>query len=123
MANVFVGNTYINKKMLESGLGRMDYYEHPRREELKTAYAMARAKKIGIFSQMCLSLTPPISSETGDVCGVKGNIDTNTQKKYYFLPACRNYSQVTIDLSTDDQWFCSESEAIQAGFAQSTTCK
>ena len=100
----------------------MDYYENPQKEALKKAYADARAKKIGIFSQMCLSLTPPISSETGDVCGVKGNIDTNTQKKYYFLPACRNYSQVTIDLSTDDQWFCSEGEAIEAGFAKSKTC-
>ena len=123
MANVYAGDRYINQEMLALGLGRMDYYEHPRREQLKTAYAVARENKRGIFSQKCISRTPPVSSDSTVLCDVKGNIDDNTQKKIYFLPDCNNYSQVTIDLSTSDQWFCSEGEAIQAGFAQSTTCK
>ena len=123
MANVYAGDKYINKEMLALGMGRMDYYEHPRREQLKTAYAVARGKKRGIFSQKCISRTPPVSTDSTVLCDVKGNIDDNTQKKIYFLPDCNNYSQVTIDLSTDDQWFCSEGEAIQAGFAKSTTCK
>ena len=122
MANVFDGEKYINKEILLSGFGRMDYYENPMREDLKDAYAQARNKKVGIFAGICISKTPPISSETGEHCNVKGNIDDNTQKKYYFLSVCRNYSQVTIDLSTEDTWFCSEEEAIKAGFVKSKTC-
>lgn len=53
---------------------------------------------------------------------IKGNIDDNIQKKTYYLPTCNNYSQVVIDLSTDDQWFCTEQEALKAGFTKSKTC-
>lgn len=121
MANVFVNNQYVNNEMLILGLGRMDYYENPYRDELKNAYGEARTKKLGLFSGICLSTVPPKSS-TGVFCTIKGNIDDNTGKKYYFLTTCKNYSQVTIDLSTDDQWFCSEEEAVTAGFIKSTTC-
>src|SRR3989344_1664484 len=62
MANVYAGDKYINKEMLALGMGRMDYYEHPRREQLKTAYAVARENKRGIFSQKGISRTPPVSS-------------------------------------------------------------
>lgn len=121
MANVFIGDRYINKEMLLTGLGRMDYYENPHKVELKAAYAEAKSKKLGIFSNFCISRTPPVS-ETGIICSIKGNIDDNIRKKSYFLPVCKNYSQVTIDLSTDDQWFCTEEEAIAAGFSKSRTC-
>lgn len=121
MANVFVGNKYINRAVLSAGLGRMDYYENPRKDELKEAYRDARSKKLGVFSGSCISTIPPIS-KSGIPCSIKGNIDDNTQKKIYFLPSCRNYSQVTIDLSTDDHWFCTEEEAITSSFTKSRTC-
>lgn len=122
MANVFIGNQYINKEILKVGMGRMDYYDNPRRDELKTAYGEARTKKLGLFSGICLSLIPPKSLTSQTPCNIKGNLDDNTQKKIYFLPNCRNYSQVTVDLSTSDQWFCSEDEAKKAGFVKSQTC-
>src|SRR3989344_4488533 len=121
MANVFSGDSYINKEILSFGLARMDYYENPHREELKTAYGEARAKKFGIFSGVCISKTAPTTQE-GMLCDIKGNLDDNTQKKNYFLSTCRNYSQVTIDLSSEDSWFCTEEEAIKAGFSKSKTC-
>lgn len=121
MANVFVGNIYVNKELLSSGLGRMDYYENPRREELKNTYSEARTKKLGLHGGICLSAIPPVYPD-GKICNIKGNIDDNTQKKIYFLPTCRNYSQVTIDLSTSDQWFCLEEEASKTGFIRSGTC-
>lgn len=117
MVNVLVGEMYINKEMLSSGFGRMDYYENPRRFELKEAYAEARTKKQGLFSGVCVSKIPPLG------CEIKGNLDDNTQKKIYFLPSCRNYSQVVIDLSGEDSWFCLEEEAIKAGFIKSGTCE
>lgn len=122
MANVFTDGKYVNQEILMSGLGRMDYYKNPRRDELKKAYEEVRKKKLGIFGDACISKTSPVLSTSGSPCTVKGNIDDNTQKKFYYLPACKNYSQVIIDLSTEDQWLCSEAEAIKAGFTKSKTC-
>lgn len=122
MANVFVNGKYINKEMLLSGLARMDYYENPHRDELKAAYAITRENKLGIFSPTCVSLIPPISPISHIPCAIKANIDDNTQKKSYYLPNCKNYSQVIIDLSTEDQWFCTPDEAIKAGFVKSPSC-
>lgn len=122
MANVFIADTYVNREILLSGLGRMDYNKNPHKEELKTAYVKAREEKRGIFSPVCFSLIPPISPISHLSCSIKGNIDDNTQKKFYYLPNCKNYSQVIIDLSTDDQWFCTENDAVKAGFIKSKTC-
>ncbi len=106
MANVFVGSTYINKEMAASGFVRLDSTQNPRRDELKAA---------GKFNNdVCISLD--------NSCKIKGNIDNEKPYKVYYLPNCKNYSQVTIDLSTDDQWFCSEKEAQDAGFIKSSTC-
>ena len=116
MANVFINNKYINKEMLLSGLARMDYNQNPQRDELKKAYEDARNKKLGLFSGICLS-NKPLNN-----CAIKGNVDDNIQKKFYYLQNCKNYSQVLIDLSTDDQWFCTEAEAVKAGFSKSKTC-
>ena len=126
MANAFIGNTYVNKEMLLLGLGRMDYAENPHKEELKAAYAKAREEKIGLFSQICISLIPPIRQladpKSPIPCAIKGNLDDNTQKKSYYLLICKNDSEVIIDLSTEDQWFCSDAEAQKAGFTKSPNC-
>ncbi len=123
MANVYLNGEYINKEMLMSGFARMDYYENPKRDELKKAYEEARLKKVGLFSDVCVSKTSAVKSASGIVCTIKGNIDDNTQKKFYYLASCKNYSQVMIDLSTDDSWFCIEQDAVKAGFAKSKTCE
>ena len=108
MANVFVENVYINKEMSTSGFVRLDYTTNPRRDELKVGY---------FHDDKCISIVSPKN------CVIKGNVDTS-QKPYkaYLIPGCRNYSQAKIDLSTEDQWFCTEKEALDAGFIKSSTC-
>lgn len=125
MANVYVGppagGLYINKEILASGLGRMDYNENPKRNELKQAYGEARINKRGIHSEICVSENAPIID--GVLCDIKGNIDDNTQKQSYYLPECPNYFQVQIDLSTEDTWFCSEEDAANSGFIKNSNCR
>ena len=48
-------------------------------------------------------------------CKIKGNYDIHG-KRYYHLPEFRHYSQVVVNLDKADRWFCSEDEAIEAGF-------
>ncbi len=114
MANVFVGDEYINKTMLGTGLGRMDYQEQPRRDELKEAYQLAVKQQIGVHGDQCVV--------TKSECKIKANIDNENKKLYYRLD-CRGYGNVTVNTAFGDAWFCSETEATMAGFLKASGCK
>ena len=43
-------------------------------------------------------------------------------EKYYYLPDCRQYPQVLVDRAFGDSWFCTEEEAMKAGFTKSAMC-
>lgn len=117
IANVFVNGEYINSKMIAGGFARPDYSTNPRRDELSGAYRKSREGKLGINSGQCVSMTP-----SDKRCVIKGNVDDDTQKKRYYSPNCIYYKQVQIDLSSSDQWFCTESEAMKAGFVKAPKC-
>ncbi len=48
-------------------------------------------------------------------CQIKGNLD-KLDKRWYHLPSFRHYDQVVINLKDGDHWFCTEKEALEAGF-------
>jgi uncharacterized lipoprotein len=47
---------------------------------------------------------------------VKGNISTRTGEKIYHVPGQANYESVKIDEAAGEMWFCTEEEAIDAGW-------
>ncbi|MBT4016600.1 MAG: hypothetical protein HOE62_01525 [Alphaproteobacteria bacterium] len=47
-------------------------------------------------------------------CKIKGNISKSG--KIYHVPGSRWYDQTNIDASVGEKWFCSVSEAEQAGW-------
>ncbi len=53
-------------------------------------------------------------------CVIKGNISENGQ--LFHIPGCASYSTVKIDESKGEQWFCSEREAIDAGWEKASNC-
>lgn len=50
-------------------------------------------------------------------CVVKGNYDTSGHR-FYHLPHFRHYPQVVVNLDDADRWFCSEADAVAAGFTR-----
>jgi len=52
-------------------------------------------------------------------CMIKGNIST---EKIYHLPGCGSYDKTVIDESKGERWFCSEKEAIVAGWRKAKNC-
>ncbi|OLP17080.1 DNA-binding protein [Leptolyngbya sp. 'hensonii'] len=58
----------------------------------------------------------PISTLTKPNCTIKGNISVETQNKVYHLPGMEDYNSTTIDLAKGEKWFCTEAEAIAAGW-------
>lgn len=116
LANVFIGNIFVNKVLAEEGLARFEYIKSPYYDEMKLAQKQAKSGKLGIYSPLCRITT------IQDVdCPIKGN--SRAGKKVYHLPGCPNYTEVIVDESYGDHWFCSENEAQAAGFRKAGGCK
>lgn len=59
------------------------------------------------------------SNSGSQKCDIKGNISGD---KIYHLPNCLSYTKTTIDESKGERWFCSEKEAIEAGWRKAKNC-
>lgn len=57
-------------------------------------------------------------NKTGE-CNIKGNISVTTGERIYHLPSQDYYDETAIDFAKGERWFCSESEARQAGWRRS----
>ncbi len=121
--NRVMGYTYVDGEsveltMMKKGLvtlmrGTKDF------PELLEASTYARQQKLGVFSDACYQMEPTKNQK----CNIKGNIGETKKDRYYFTPSCSNYTQTVVWLSFGDQWFCTEKEAIDAGFVKGTKCK
>lgn len=49
-------------------------------------------------------------------CLIKGNISYNTGEKIYHVPGQKYYEQTKINTQYGERWFCSEAEAMFAGW-------
>lgn len=106
LAHVSIGRTDLNAFMVARGLARSS-------SGYKTMQDTAKTQKLGIWSDTCRKTSNP-------ECDIKGNIKDG--KKTYHLPTCDHYAITIIDTSFGDQWFCTEEEAVRAGFAIASRC-
>ena len=105
LAYVYLSDgTFVNKRLLELGAGEFFYdsVNLKHQAELVSAAEAARTNNERLW-KAC------------GPCEVKGNYDIHG-KRYYHLPSFRHYSQVVVNSDKADRWFCSEAEAIEAGF-------
>ena len=50
---------------------------------------------------------------------IKGNVDPRTQERIYHVPGGLFYSTTEVSESDGDRWFCTEEEALAAGWERS----
>lgn len=64
------------------------------------------------------TITPPtpIEAVIDPNCFVKGNISISSGNKLYHVPGMEDYVGTEIHLDKGERWFCSEAEAIAAGW-------
>lgn len=117
MALVYLGDKLINEEMLKSGLARFHSDNTTQRQRLKSAYDNAQNKKLGIFSEKCEQTIPPDPK-----CVIKGNIDKNSTRRNYYLPGCAQYKFTIVEKDLGEDWFCTEEQAVAAGFTKALTC-
>lgn len=58
------------------------------------------------------------STQGDESCDIKGNISSSGEKIYH-ISGGRFYDQTKIDTSKGERWFCSEEEAVNAGWRKS----
>ncbi|WP_346289873.1 hypothetical protein [Sphaerothrix gracilis] len=58
----------------------------------------------------------PTTAITKPNCNIKGNISIANGNKNYHLPGMEDYDSTRIQAKHGERWFCSESEAIAAGW-------
>ena len=85
----------------------------------------AREAGRGLWGEVCAGTPNPtplaggceFSSEGGPV--IKGNISQSSGERIYHVPGQQYYEQTVIDESAGERWFCTENEAIEAGWRKS----
>lgn len=117
LAYVFITNPetnkeiFVNEYLLQKGAGKffLDTVNLRYQDQLATSAQKAHEEKQGLW-QTC-------APDPNKGCLIKGNLD-KLDNRYYHLPEFRHYDQVVINLISSDQWFCTEKEAIEAGFTK-----
>lgn len=100
-------------------------YAHEQSEEDQRRYELgeqtAKATVVGLWGESEPSapwdwrrgLIPVTDAPDG--CEIKGNINGDGERIYHSLGR-RSYASTRIDVSKGERWFCSEDEAIAAGW-------
>ena len=112
---VYTDDGLVNEKLVEKGVAYYFSTTAEIGEQIRVTGDKARQKGIGIYSSVCTQMT----NKDQPNCQIKGN---NLVEKIYFLPGCRTYDTVFVQLYKGDKWFCTESEAIKEGFRKALSC-
>jgi len=78
----------------------------------------------GLWGPACATPTPAPASGVCDYSGtgqrlIKGNISQSTGEKIYHVPGGEFYDKTVIDEAAGERWFCTEQEALAAGWRRS----
>ncbi|OGI69136.1 hypothetical protein A2824_01940 [Candidatus Nomurabacteria bacterium RIFCSPHIGHO2_01_FULL_42_16] len=120
--------TFINFELVKQGYASV--YTYPPdvkyNDLFLEAQKEARENNSGLWSA-CQDENyeiPAISNESNQndpACQIKGNINS-TGEKIYHLPNCSSYNKTKIDEARGEKWFCSEDEALDAGWRKALNC-
>jgi len=122
--------TNFNLLMIKEGYAYEYTYDIPYKyqTEFKNAQKVAQSNKAGQWGDICQNETTMInnapnlaSSSSSGVCTIKGNI-SSTKERIYHVIGCGSYGKTTIDESKGEKWFCSEQEALDAGWRKALNC-
>lgn len=125
----------VGHAMILEGLAKEYTYDKPyaSRAAFIDAEDVARTGKLGIWGACDVVVAaPPVApadpaapvpfapqpaeppADTG-TCVIKGNINSKKERIYH-VPGGRSYDETIIDEGKGERWFCSEQEAVDAGW-------
>lgn len=121
---VWLGETMVNEEMVREGFAKVFTYPPDVKyaDRFVAAQREARENKRGLWADdICKPNTTSAAQDSSVSCQIKGNINTKGEKIYH-LPGCGSYDKTTINESAGEHWFCSEDEAVGAGWRKAKNC-
>lgn len=126
LAYVFVDNLFVNEELVRQGFAKVYTYPPDVKytEKFIVAQKEAREKKLGLWAEgVCADPTASPAPETGtqtpgQECPIKGNISSSGEKIYH-MTGQRYYERTKIEEGKGERWFCTEEEAVGAGWRKS----
>jgi micrococcal nuclease len=129
---VYVDEVLVNEALVAEGYANVSTYPPDVRytDRFRAAEAAARAAGKGLWGAGCEVYQSPSSQEGGMVtvpsgtnaCIIKGNRAQESGERIYHMPDCEYYNQTVISEEKGERWFCSEGEAVAAGWRKAQNC-
>lgn len=116
-AFVYLDGEFINEYMVKNGYATEHGEGTPETDIVMKANTFAKENKLGIYSETCSPSVPENKN-----CVIKGQIPYGDDKRVYLMPGCRNYEQTKVERFRGEDYFCTEKEAIAAGFTKYEFC-
>jgi micrococcal nuclease len=126
-------DVFVNYELVRQGFARTQSVspDTQYRDLLASAEKEAREEELGGWL-LCnwldeyTSARPTAATDSlppSPECVIKGNISEKSFGKNYFVPGCPNYNVIKISPEKGEQYFCTEEEALAAGFTRSASCR
>lgn len=129
---VYVDGVFVNEALISGGYANVSTYPPDVRyaETFLAAEQTARMSGSGLWGAGCepyqgvttrTVLVPSVGDGIGGACTIKGNIATDGAYIYH-VPGCAYYDKTVISPEKGERWFCSEEEALSAGWRKALNC-
>lgn len=117
---VYLENTFINEVLVKEGFAKSSSYppDIKYQEAFRAAEAFARTHNKGLWGSCGQTSSNTTVLAAHSNCPIKGNIASSGEKIFH-LPGGSYYEKTVIDESKGERWFCSETEALSAGWRKS----
>ncbi len=122
------GKVDFGEQMIKQGYSYEYTYNkaYKNQEKYKIAQKYAEENKKGLWAEnTCLEYEKEfvkiislngVYKKPDGTCAIKGNISIKNKEKIYHTPEQKNYFRTKIDISKGEKWFCTEEEALKAGW-------
>ena len=120
---IFLDWENINNTMILEGYSKEYTYDKDYKymELFLSSEKEAKLKEKLIWSDAGVQEVEEGSLDSG--CVIKWNISWTSKEKIYHTPDCPDYNKTVISTSKWEQFFCTEEDAINAGWRKSLNCK
>lgn len=140
---VWIGDILINEVLVREGYAQSSTYppDIKYQDKFLEAQRLAKEESKGLWNacdhfgqpssipsaapspttQPTTTQTQPTTTTKSGDCVIKGNI-ARSGENIYHLPGCVSYDQTVIDESRGERWFCSEADAVSAGWRKAKNC-
>jgi micrococcal nuclease len=116
IASAYTLDGNVGEMMLKKGLATFADKGTQKGNGLLETANIARSKKLGVYSLTCTQS----ENLANPKCPIKGNV--NDSDRVYHYPGCKLYNSTLVQLHLGDKWFCTENEALKAGFVMGKDC-